>query len=186
MSRSPLNDLSPSNLRSLFLRLGEIFAAVCGFFQPLFLFVLRLYVGYQSIVAGLGHLHHVAKTVEFFVSLGIPFPTLNVYISASTELVGGILLLIGLFARLISIPMVFNFAVAIITVELSNSRDMLLHPFADDNFSSAIVGDTAFPFFFVCLIVLLFGPGDLSIDELIIKPLLRRGKKNLSASTPSA
>ena len=167
----------PPHAPSIFLRVGETFAAVCSFFQPIFLFVLRLYIGYEAAISGWAHLHHVAQTTQFFVSLGIPLPKLNVYISGITELVGGVLLLVGLFSRLISIPLVFNFAVAIITYEASNSRQMLLHPFTDDNFSNVVISDTAFPFFFVSLMILLFGPGDLSLDELVIKPLLRRGRK---------
>lgn len=136
--------------------------------QPVFLLLLRLYFGYQIIESGWAHLHNIGKTAAFFSELGIPFPEFNVYLSASIELVGGALILVGLFSRLISVPIIINFIVAIVTVdwEYPKYRAMLLHPFDGDNFTDAVLHDTAFPFLFIALLILIFGPGKISLDAL--------------------
>jgi putative oxidoreductase len=150
-------------------KLNHLISQIGNYAQPVFLLLIRLYFGYQIIESGWAHLHNVGKTAAFFSELGIPFPELNVYFSASVELVGGALILIGLLSRLISIPLIVNFIVAIVTVnwEYPKYRDMLLHPFSGDNFTDAILHDTAFPFLFIALLILLFGPGKISLDALI-------------------
>ena len=52
--------------------------------------------------------------------MGIPFPTLNAYMAASTEALGVVLLTIGLFTRLISVPLMVVMVVAIMTVHLAH------------------------------------------------------------------
>ena len=49
-------------------------------------------------------------------SMGFPLPTLNAYLAAGTELLGGIALLTGVGLRLISLPLVFTMLVAAISV----------------------------------------------------------------------
>jgi uncharacterized membrane protein YphA (DoxX/SURF4 family) len=88
--------------------------------QSLLLLLIRLYIGYQSAVSGWGQWTHFDKTAAYFASLHIPLPKISVAISASTELVGGILLLLGLCSRPVALVMAFNFLVAILSVELSN------------------------------------------------------------------
>ena len=93
--------------------------------QSAVLLLLRLSWGFQVAESGFGHLTHVQKTVDFFVQLGIPMPLLNVYISGYTELVGGALLMLGLGTRLISVPMIFNFIVAIVSGKPCRHRQRL-------------------------------------------------------------
>lgn len=52
--------------------------------------------------------------------LGLPFPELMVTLAAWTEFAGGWLLLIGLFNRLISIPLAFTMLIAALTAHWSN------------------------------------------------------------------
>ncbi len=95
--------------------------------------------------------------------------------SATTELFGGIILIVGFGSRLISLVLTINFFVAMLTVELSQydfSYKQLGAQIWKDQ--TPILNDTAFPFLATTLIVLLFGPGWLSIDGLI---KLARGKK---------
>jgi len=133
--------------------------------QPLFLLLIRVYIGYQCIISGWAHLHHIDKTAEFFASLHIPMPRANVIISATTEIIGGGLLLLGLFSRITALVLTGNFLVAMLTVQLSNydsSWAKLGHQIWEDQ--SPILGDTAFPFLVTAIIVLFFGPGLLSLD----------------------
>jgi putative oxidoreductase len=137
-------------------------------FQSPFLLFIRIYIGYQCIVSGWAHLHHLDKTAEFFQSLHIPFPKLNVIMSANTELFGGALLLVGLASRLIAFLLTGNFLVAMLTVQLSNFdfsyKELGQKIWADQ---SPILGDTAFPFLATALIILFFGPGCMSIDGIV-------------------
>ena len=61
-----------------------------------FLLVVRLYWGWQMVVAGSAHLSDVPAMVERFQEWGVPLPTFNVYVSGVTECVCGLLLLAGL------------------------------------------------------------------------------------------
>jgi len=45
---------------------------------------------------------------ERFVDWGIPAPALNAALSAWTEFLGGLLIVLGLFTRLVSIPLFIN------------------------------------------------------------------------------
>jgi putative oxidoreductase len=138
------------------------------YLAPLALLILRLGWGWELIESGRGHLMHIDQTTKFFTSLNIPFPKANVYISGSTELAGGVLLMVGLAARLISIPLIINFIVAYITA----SKDNVTHLFSQDY--SKIVDDSAYPFLITSLIVLAFGPGLFSIDAVLKRTLFKK------------
>ncbi len=77
---------------------------------------IRLYLAPVLIIAGWTKFEDFATTVQWFESLGIPLPTLMAALAASTELVGGLLLVIGLAVRWISIPLAFTMIVAMASV----------------------------------------------------------------------
>jgi putative oxidoreductase len=137
-----------------------------------FLLLVRLYWGWQMFVAGSAHLSDVPAMVERFQDWGVPFPTFNVYLSGLTEIVCGLLLLVGFASRLITIPLIVNFCVAYLTA----SQEVLLNVFNDPD---AFVSDAAFLFLLASLIVFIFGPGAFSIDALI-KKFLRRSRHTKS------
>jgi putative oxidoreductase len=142
------------------------FACSAGYLQSAVLLVLRLSWGWQLAESGYGHLTHVGKTIEAFQGWGVPFPHLSVYVSGCTELAGGSLLLLGLGTRLISLPLVFNFIVAIVAA----SRSDIAKAFSEHGVLSGwdtIVNDTAFPMLMLALIMLAFGPGKVSIDAIL-------------------
>jgi putative oxidoreductase len=146
--------------------LYDHFASFAGKWQSPFLLLIRLYIGYQCAIAGFGHLHNFDTSVKNFQEWKVPFPHVSVAISGSTELIGGILLLIGFAARLISIPLVINFFVAMIQTDLAYPEStQKLHHLWDNQ--DIILKDTAFPFFATALIILIFGPGWLSVDGII-------------------
>ena len=67
----------------LFRRGYELLVASGILLQSPLLLVLRVYFFWQLFMTGQGHLSHIGKVSEFFVSFGIPFPTLNAYFSIS-------------------------------------------------------------------------------------------------------
>jgi putative oxidoreductase len=140
------------------------FTGAAGCLQSLVLLLIRLAWGFQLYESGVGHLTHVPKTAQFFESLHIPFPVANVYICGTTELVGSVLLMLGLFSRIISVPLIFNFCVAYLTASLDSVKALLHFKNPDD-----FINDAAFPFLVTSLLILAFGPGKISIDFLIEK-----------------
>ena len=139
--------------------------AVSHLQSPLLLAV-RLYWGWQFFQTGLGKLTHIAKIIGFFTSLGIPFPAFNAYFIGSLECVGGILLFLGLGSRIIALPLTINMVVAYITAD----RQALFSLFSDPG---KFYAADPYTFLFASLLILIFGPGMISLD-FAISYLLRR------------
>ena len=121
-----------------------------------FLLVLRVVIGYQFFISGQGKFEKIDTVVNFFTTLGLPMPEFTARFVSGVELIGGALLLIGLFSRLTALVLAVNMFVAYVTAS----------PEALKSFD-AFVADAAFPFLLVSLIVLLFGPGVFSLDWLL-------------------
>lgn len=135
--------------------------------SPLLL-ALRLIFGWGLFQTGKGKLQNIDRFTEFLTHLHIPMPGVNAHFVASLECVGGLLLLLGLASRLIAIPLTINFIVAYVTAD----HEALVGFFKDqDAFTSA----APFLYLLVSLIVLAFGPGLFSLDELIRRLWKRRG-----------
>ena len=137
-----------------------------SYLQSPALLLIRLAWGYEAYQAGTGHLHDIAGTIEQFRKWHVPLPTLSVYVAGTTEVVGGILLMLGLFTRGTAIPFTFNFLVAIATA----GKERIGKAFATSGLVDGLTGivdDTAFPFMVTGVLMLAFGPGKLSLDYLI-------------------
>ena len=138
------------------------FFYLVDYLQHPFLLFVRGYWGVQLIQSGWGKLHHLDKVTEFFTSLHLPAPGFTAFAISNLEFFGGILLAIGLFARLISLILTVNLVVAYITAD----REALFSVFSDpDKFYAA----APYTFLVASVIVLLFGPGIASIDALIAR-----------------
>jgi putative oxidoreductase len=138
----------------------ELLIASANSLQSVLLLAVRLYWGWQFMQTGWGKLGDLNKVVNFFTSLGIPFPTLNAYFVSGLEFAGGALLLAGLGSRLIALLFTADMLVAYITAD----REALFSVFSNpDKFYAA----APYTFLFASLLVLVFGPGRFSIDYLI-------------------
>ena len=124
--------------------------------QSISLLLARLTVAYGFYQPAMQKWSDISSVADWFGTLGIPFPTLNAYLAASTELLGVVLLTLGLFTRLISVPLMVVMVVAITTVHLS-------HGFA--------AGDNGFeiPLYYLLFLALFasLGAGKLSLDHLL-------------------
>src|ERR1700752_2393162 len=147
----------------------ELLIASGAALQSPFLLGLRLYFFWQLFLTGQGKLANVGKVSEFFASLGIPLPTLNAYFIGSLECFGGLLLIIGLASRPLSLLIVISMSVAYLTADFQAVSNIFSDP---DQFVKA----DPFPFWLTALIVFVFGPGTFSIDALIERILHRREK----------
>ncbi len=74
---------------------------------------LRVALGVVFVHSGWGKWSRgISGTGRWMEGLGIPFPQLNARMVATLELVGGLLLLAGLFTHWVAIPMALNMVVA--------------------------------------------------------------------------
>ncbi|PIR21565.1 MAG: DoxX family protein [Deltaproteobacteria bacterium CG11_big_fil_rev_8_21_14_0_20_47_16] len=129
--------------------------------SPLLL-VMRLYWGYGFFIAGKGKLMNLERTAGFFMDLGIPFAKANAILAGSTECFGGLLLLIGLFSRLVSIPLAFTMCIAFATAH----NDSVVALFANPD---AALKEDPFLFLLTAVIVMAFGAGRFSVDAIMKK-----------------
>ncbi len=142
--------------------LYEMFVRAASSLESPFLLIIRLYWGWQFMQTGWGKLGDLGKVTNYFTTLGIPAPAWNATFISGLEFAGGILLAIGLSARLIAFLLAADMAVAYYV----GDHDALLSFFSDpDKFCAA----APFTFLVASLIVLTFGPGKLALDAIIAK-----------------
>lgn len=126
--------------------------------KELSLLFVRLVLSYGFYELAKTKWQDIQSVADWFSSLNIPFPLLNAYLSASFEMLGVFLLLIGLFTRWIAIPLMFIMIVAIFTVHWENGFAT-----SDNGFEIPL-------YYFVMLLVLLsYGAGKWSVDFYLKK-----------------
>ena len=179
------------------------FAFGASALQHPLLLAMRLFWGYKFFLAGWGKLADLAQTASYFKGLGIPMPEINAVMAGGTECVGGALLMVGLGGRLVAIPLIATMIVANITQhygEIVSASDALL-PVADAgaiqlakvvNVFGAIVsaptkffGVVTFPYLLTNVLVLVFGPGLLSLDAVVGCVLARRASAGPEPLAPA-
>lgn len=139
-----------------FRKLHREFSGLTSYLQDIALLAARLTLAYGFYDPAMQKWSNIGNVAHWFESLGIPMPLLNAYMAATTELVGVILLTLGLLTRLIALPLMVVMLVAIFTVHIGNG------------FSC---GDNGFeiPFYYLLflLIFLSHGPGKASLDHYL-------------------
>jgi putative oxidoreductase len=88
--------------------------------QAIALGLIRIFVGLVFVLHGAQKLfvYHYAGVAGMFQHMGIPAPGVSAALAIAAELVGGFLLLGGLYTRLAAIPVGFTMLVAILQVHL--------------------------------------------------------------------
>jgi len=84
------------------------------------LLLLRLILAYTFFAPAMLKWNDIGAIAQWFEYMGIPFPMLNAYMAAGTEMAGVVLLTLGLLTRFISIPLLVIMFVAIVTVHGQN------------------------------------------------------------------
>ena len=154
------------------------FLLIANSLQSPLLLIVRLYWGWQFWQTGWGKLQDISKPIDYFTQLGIPLPVFNAWFVSLLEFGGGILLILGLASRLISIPLVIDMIVAYIAAD----REALKSIFSDpDKFMAAA------PFTFLCIsvLILFFGPGSISVDYLIARYVETRQGPSPGPASPT-
>jgi len=120
------------------------------------LLFMRLVLAYGFYDPAIKKWNNMSDIISWFDSVGMPFPTINAYMAATTEITGVILLTLGLFTRIISIPLMVVMLVAINTVHWSNGFE---------------AGNNGFeiPLYYLIMLFTLtiYGGGKISLDSLI-------------------
>jgi len=147
---------------TLLTKLYSLLIAAASSLQSPFLLLVRLYWGFQMMQTGWGKLHNLAKVTEFFTSLGMPLPGLSAPFIVGLEFLGGILIMLGLGSRLVALLLACDMLVAFIAADREALFSILSDP---DKFYAA----APYTFLIAFLIVLIFGPGRLSLDALLTK-----------------
>ena len=132
--------------------------------QSVMLLAVRLYWGFQFAQTGWGKLHHLAKIAGFFASLNIPYPGFTAPFVSTLELVGGVLLMLGLFSRPFALLLACSMFVAYWTAD----REALSAIFSDPG---KFYAADPFTFLFASPMVLIFGAGFFAVDTLVAKRL---------------
>ncbi len=166
------------------------------------LLFIRLLLAYAFFGPAMEKWSNMDATIAWFGNpdwgLGLPFPALNAYMAASTEIIGVVLLIIGLGSRLISFPLIMVMLMAFFTVHIDHGWLAIASSSADPgvaerldmarnilqengNYSwltekgSFVILQNGAEFVVTYIVMLLsiisFGPGRLSLDYLISKKI---------------
>ena len=120
--------------------------------------VVRLVFGYFWLETSIAKVQNLDGFTQRFVGWHIPYPAFSAALSAWTELLGGLFILLGLCTRLVCIPMIINMAVAVTLVVSANLMGLDDYVEADEVVYSLI-------FFWL----LIAGPGKASLDTLVAR-----------------
>ncbi|MGZ3633446.1 MAG: DoxX family protein [Parachlamydiaceae bacterium] len=134
--------------------------------QSIFLLLIRLVWGGLFLQGGMGKFGNIELVSNFFEKLGIPFALQNAYIVATVETVGGALLILGLAARLATLPLIATMVIAYLTAHKSAVQTAFTDP-------GLFFSQDPFTYLFVCLVLFIFGAGRISLDYVIERTLNR-------------
>src|SRR5882724_4818204 len=152
------------------------FLKIANSLQSPVLLLIRLDWGYQFWESGWAHFNNMPDFINMFERLHIPAPSLNAHFIAGLEAGGGILLALGLGSRFISLVLAGDMFVAFVVAD----REALQSIFSDtDKFYAA----APYTLLFACLIILIFGPGKISLDHVIA--IYRKKHPTASVATAS-
>jgi putative oxidoreductase len=108
--------------------------------------------GFQKLQAGPGNFG------GFLAQLGVPLPTLMGYVVTLVELLGGILLIVGLFSRLAALLLTIDLVAAIVLVKVNVGLIAPPQQGAGAELDLALIAGF--------LVILFAGPGSVSLDRM--------------------
>ena len=140
------------------LNVCNAFANKLDFIKDIPLLLMRLVLAYGFWGPAMMKWNNMDGIIDWFSGMGIPFPTANAYLSASTEVAGSILLILGIGTRLITIPLMVVMLVAIFLVHIGNGFEAGSNGF-----------EIPLYYLIMLLTLLVYGPGRYSLEGLLRK-----------------
>lgn len=149
--------------------------------QDISLLSLRLILAYSFYGPAMGKLDDISAVAVWFDSIGIALPTLNAYMATATELLGVLLLTIGLGVRYIAIALIVVLLVAIATVHGVNGFALLNEGLSWSNayvngemVEGTIVGlnngyEIVFYYILMLIVLVTHGGGRIGLDYFVDK-----------------
>ena len=119
---------------------------------------VRIVVGWVFIWTGLQKLGALPRMIENFREWGIPAPEILTPFVSGMEFAGGLLLLVGLLTRVVSIPMMIIMLVAIASAK-----------WGDVDSLQTLLGFEEISYFVMFAWLAIAGPGPVSLDHFILK-----------------
>ncbi len=145
-------------MKTTFSDINKVLSGFTEKIKDLPLLAIRLVLAYGFFGPAMMKWNNIQAIGDWFASLNYPFPYLNAYMAGITEVLGVVLLTLGLGTRWISMPLMIVMLVAIFTVHIGNGFE---------------AGNNGFeiPLYYLIMLFTLFvyGPGKVSIDHLINK-----------------
>ena len=137
--------------------IGENLASALTWLPPL---VARISVGLVFIWSGWGKLHNLDRVIANFRDWGIPAPTIQAPFAATSELVFGALLLVGLFSRFAAIPLIIIMIVALKSVAFDHAKAI------EEGTFNYLFGLTEYLYIVILAWIAIYGPGAFSLDRI--------------------
>jgi putative oxidoreductase len=136
--------------------------------------ILRIMAGTVFFWEGLIKFVFPNQGVGRFTKIGIPFPEISASFVGSMEIIGGILLILGLFTRFISFYFIVQMIVAVLTTKIAlylGTSPLAAPPALPKVGFWAVLHEIRSDYaqIMVCLFLLLAGPGINSLDAVMRK-----------------
>jgi putative oxidoreductase len=129
-------------------------------FAPYTLTILRILVGITFLLHGLPKLSGLEGFTGFVASLGFPLPGFFAILVAALEVGGGLLLILGLATRWVSLLLMVQMLITTLLVKLPNAG------FINQQQAGA---ELDLLLAAAALVLLAFGPGPLSVERNVLK-----------------
>lgn len=130
------------------------------FFQSILLLLMRLYWGLSFFFIGIKKIGDVGHVIENFQKIGISNAEVIAPLVGWIEAICGLLLAIGLFSRIVSIPLIVVMIGALMTAHRAALDMAFSNP-------QGLITQTPFNYLLTALVVFAFGPGKISLDYLL-------------------
>ena len=157
---------------------------------PRSVLIMRAMAGGVFLSEGILKFVYTNQGVGRFTKLGIPAPELTATFVGGLEIIGGILLIAGLFTRVIAIPFIIEMVVAILTTKISlylGTSPLPLPPSLPKVGFWAVMHETRSDYaqILTAIFLLVVGPGPWSLDALLRRRSSARGPRRWAVA-PSA